>query len=51
MEFENLKEIHVYMDNNNNIPENCLTTFSETEQAIFNDAEIVHTTQPHFFVI
>ena len=36
MEFENLKEIHVYMDNN--IPENCLTTFSETEQAIFNDA-------------
>lgn len=46
MEFENLKEIHIYMDNN--IPENCLTTFVETENAIHNGIEIIHTTQPHF---
>ena len=39
------QEIHIHLDN---VPQGCFTTYCETEKAIEDDYDIIHTTQTHF---
>ena len=39
------KEIHIHLDET---PKGCFTTYCETEKALINDLDVIHTTIPHF---
>lgn len=44
-EYRPNKEIHIHMDN---VPRGCLTTYCDTEKAIADDYDVIHTTIIHF---
>ena len=44
-EYRKGKEIHIHL---NNPPKDCLTSFMDTERAIEDDIDIIHTTSTHF---
>jgi len=40
------KELHIWMEQNNE--NNLLTNFQETQKALIDSVDLIHTTQPHF---